>query len=97
MSLGYGNFSTVIQYDIYAMASKFVGEFPSFDESGFADSEFCLDFTSLNLPQFLTVLIFRFCLCWLTIRFVTTITETKSGSLSNLGHAILIICSLLIT
>ena len=26
MALGYGNFSTVIQYDIYAMVSKFVGD-----------------------------------------------------------------------
>ena len=24
MSLGYGNFSTIIQYDIYAMAERFI-------------------------------------------------------------------------
>ena len=48
MSLGYGNFSTVIQYDIYVMASKFVGESLSFDVSEFADSEFSLDLTSFE-------------------------------------------------
>lgn len=48
MSLGYGNFSSVIQYDIYAMASQFVGESLSFDDSEFADSEFSLDFTSFE-------------------------------------------------
>lgn len=48
MSLGYGNFSTVIQYDIYAMASKFVGEGLTFDKSEFADSEFSLDLTTFE-------------------------------------------------
>ena len=48
MALGYGNFSTVIQYDIYAMASQFVGESLSFDDAEFADSEFSLDFTSFE-------------------------------------------------
>lgn len=45
MSLGYGNFSTVIQYDIYAMASQFVSVSKGFDVSEFADSEFSLDLT----------------------------------------------------
>ena len=43
MSLGYGNFSATIQYDIYAMASKFIEEHSTFDESEFAGSEFSLD------------------------------------------------------
>ena len=48
MSLGYGNFSTVIQYDIYAMANTFVGSSMSSDESEFMDSEFSLDLTSFE-------------------------------------------------
>lgn len=48
MSLGYGNFSTVIQYDIYVMASKFVGESSSFDEAEFAVSAFSLDLASFE-------------------------------------------------
>lgn len=48
MSLGYGNFSTVIQYDIYAMAQEFVGQSLSFDDSEFADSEYSLDLTSFE-------------------------------------------------
>ena len=47
MSLGYGNFTTVIQYDIYAMAEKYMTEdVPSgwiVDE--FQDSSYSLDFT----------------------------------------------------
>ena len=35
MSLGYGNFSTVIQYDIYAMAEKFLSGSSSWDASQF--------------------------------------------------------------
>ena len=48
MSLGYGNFSTVIQYDIYAMGTSFLGEGKSFDFSAFVDSEFYLDLTSFE-------------------------------------------------
>lgn len=48
MSLGYGNFTTVIQYDIYAMASNFVGQATTFDKSKFMDSEFSLDLTSFE-------------------------------------------------
>ena len=43
MSLGYGNFSAVIQYDIYAMATEFVGEAVVFDTSKFNDSDQSLD------------------------------------------------------
>lgn len=47
MSLGYGNFSTVIQYDIYAMAEKYVTEdaSKSWDVSKFQDSSYSLKFT----------------------------------------------------
>lgn len=48
MSLGYGNFSAVIQYDIYAMASQFLGQYQSFNSDEFADSEFSLDLTSFE-------------------------------------------------
>lgn len=48
MSLGYGNFSTVIQYDIYSMANEFVGEAVTFDSSEFTDSEYSLDLTSFE-------------------------------------------------
>lgn len=45
MSLGYGNFSSVIQYDIFAMASKFVGSATSFDRKTFEASDYFLKFT----------------------------------------------------
>lgn len=47
MSLGYGNFATVIQYDIYAMAEKYMTEEvpPTWDSSEFQDSLYSLDFT----------------------------------------------------
>ena len=48
MSLGYGNFSTVIQYDIYSMAIQFVGDSLTFDESEFADSGYSLDLSSFE-------------------------------------------------
>ena len=48
MSLGYGNFSAVIQYDMYAMGTLFLGEVQSFNFDEFADSEYCLDFTNFE-------------------------------------------------
>lgn len=48
MSLGYGNFSTVIQYDIYAMATEFVGDSVTFDISKFNDSGYMLKLTSFE-------------------------------------------------
>lgn len=36
MSLGYGNFSTVIQYDIYAMAEAFIKSGSSWDKAAFS-------------------------------------------------------------
>ena len=48
MSLGYGNFATVIQYDIYAMATEFVGQDTTFDDSEFSDSEYALDLVTFE-------------------------------------------------
>lgn len=46
MSLGYGNFSTIIQYDIYAQAEKFISDFgQSWDQSEFQDTITALDFS----------------------------------------------------
>lgn len=47
MSLGYGNFATVIQYDIYAMAEKFMASDPSktWDVSSFHNSDYSLKFS----------------------------------------------------
>jgi hypothetical protein len=45
MSLGYGNFSAVIQYDIFAMASKFIGSSKTFDKNTFQTSEYFLKFS----------------------------------------------------
>lgn len=42
MSLGYGNFVTVIQYDIYAMAEKFVSSGSTWNLSAFQKSEYGL-------------------------------------------------------
>lgn len=45
MSLGYGNFSTIIQYDIYAMAEKYVADGYQWSVSDFQDNEYSLEFT----------------------------------------------------
>lgn len=47
MSLGYGNFATVIQYDIYAMAEKYMAEVvpSSWNVKQFQDSSYSLKFT----------------------------------------------------
>lgn len=45
MSLGYGNFSTIIQYDIYAMAEKYVADGYQWSVSDFQDGEYSLEFT----------------------------------------------------
>lgn len=42
MSLGYGNFSAVIQYDIYAMAEKFLASGKSWSEATFQQSPYSL-------------------------------------------------------
>ena len=48
MSLGYGNFSTVIQYDIYAMANEFVGKAETFDSAEFRDSDYYLELATFE-------------------------------------------------
>ena len=57
MSLGYGNFSTVVQYDVYAMADKYLNTGHPWNVSAFkSDNDYRLDFTSfeaslLNSPN----------------------------------------------
>ena len=48
MALGYGNFSAVIQYDIYAMATDFVGKEVNFNSSEFKKSGNMLNLTSFE-------------------------------------------------
>lgn len=49
MALGYGNFSTVIQYDIFAMAFEFLkGSFSGWDLSDFKESDYALKLTSFE-------------------------------------------------
>lgn len=43
MALGYGNFSTVVQYDAYAMAEKFITSNSSWSKSKFTESLYNLD------------------------------------------------------
>ena len=45
MSLGYGNFSVVIQYDVYAMAEKFVASGSAWSTTSFKASTFALNLT----------------------------------------------------
>lgn len=56
MALGYGNFDTVIQYDIYAMAERFVADGNSWSILSFKGSDYYLNFsrvesTILNSPN----------------------------------------------
>lgn len=44
-ALGYGNFSTIVQYDIYAQALAYIRQFDSWDLTGFKDSDNLLKFT----------------------------------------------------
>jgi len=50
MALGYGNFDTVIQYDIYAMAERFIADKNPWTFSGFQRSEYYLDFDIKENP-----------------------------------------------
>lgn len=45
MALGYGNFVAILQYDIYAMAEKFVAAGNAWDVTSFQDEDYSLDFT----------------------------------------------------
>ena len=48
MSLGYGNFVNVIQYDTYAMAEAFITAGNKWDLSKFSASEYVLDFSKFE-------------------------------------------------
>ena len=61
MSLGYGNFVNVIQYDIYAMAEEFVASGKTCSEAGFQSSVFALgldkfEYTSVTNSPNLSIL-----------------------------------------
>lgn len=45
MALGYGNFSTVVQYDMYAKAIAYINNSSDWNKSDFEDSEYFLKFT----------------------------------------------------
>lgn len=45
MALGYGNFSAILQYDIFARALSYINDFSDWDLSEFEDSDFSLKFT----------------------------------------------------
>jgi hypothetical protein len=53
MSLGYGNFVTVIQYDIYAMAEKFVSSGSSWNLSAFKNSQYGLSLLKFEASSIL--------------------------------------------
>ena len=49
MSLGYGNFSTVVQYDIFAMADKYINDGHPWDKNAFnSDNDYRLDLTGFE-------------------------------------------------
>lgn len=53
MALGYGNFDTIIQYDIYAMAEAYFAENVSWDASDFQDSLYSIDFSTTDVASIL--------------------------------------------
>lgn len=53
MSLGYGNFSTAIQYDVYAQAKAAFDEFGGFDEATFKTTKYALRFDKFEAPSIL--------------------------------------------
>lgn len=53
MALGYGNFDTIIQYDIYAMAEEYFNENVSWDVSDFQDSLYSIDFSTSDVSEIL--------------------------------------------
>lgn len=48
MALGYGNFSNVVRYDVYAMAMEFIKEAKSWNLAKFKESRFYLDLTKFE-------------------------------------------------
>ena len=53
MALGYGNFDTIIQYDIFAMAEAFYADSGSWAVKEFQDSSFSLDFSTFEASSIL--------------------------------------------
>lgn len=53
MSLGYGNFDTVIQYDVYSMAESYMRDAGTWSKSGFIDSDFNLNFSVFDASSIL--------------------------------------------
>lgn len=53
MALGYGNFDTVIQYDIYAMAERFVADGNTWNSSAFEKSDYYLKFNKYDASSIL--------------------------------------------
>jgi hypothetical protein len=53
MALGYGNFDTVIQYDVYSMAEIFMRDAGTWNLSKFKSSDFYLDFSVYDASRIL--------------------------------------------
>ena len=53
MALGYGNFDSVIQYDIYAMAERYVADGNEWNTLSFQSSDYFLKFSVYESPQIL--------------------------------------------
>ena len=53
MSLGYGNFSSAIQYDVYSQAKAAFDEFGGFDEFSFKITKYALKFNKFEAPSIL--------------------------------------------
>lgn len=53
MALGYGNFDTIIQYDIYAMAERWIAQQNQWDSSDFQDSVSSIDFSISDVQKIL--------------------------------------------
>ena len=88
MSLGYGNFTSVIQYDIYALAEAYVASQGSWSLSSFKGSDFGLRFNkfesssivnSPNLSLFPLLAYHKIC---------NDHYRMRNGSLLNLGLVI---------
>ena len=53
MALGYGNFDTIIQYDIYALSEAYFAETSSWNVDDFQDSLFSIDFSTSDVSSIL--------------------------------------------
>ena len=53
MSLGYGNFTAVVQYDIFSLAMKYAIENKKWDLAGFKTSSYALKLASFESPSIL--------------------------------------------